>query len=342
MFIKRGVQGVKEIVGVSKKTEDMEVDTTRSTLTTLTKQLKKMNSSFNKLPNMTRNPNNGHVQAMKDASEILEEGNCFSQCHDVFETIDMKSHCYGLKLKEEVLDPIAKFIDICSVLDKRMKALSQRRIDMDAAHGKYESISKKPPNKQTGLLEAERNYNDLRDYYEYFRNEVVEDCNRSIQTIKTSLPQICANCMKGYTDYINDLNETWSSVPTIISAIGEVPLDFEPPYTPTDRSMCNIENVKIKKSEDSTGGFGQSPTVTAYSSLEPTAPTSQAPPVPTSGKTVTAIYDYTAVEEGELSFNEGDVITVIEQTGDWWIGEVNGKKRTIPIKLRTTVMTIMV
>lgn len=38
-----------------------------------------------------------------------------------------------------------------------------------------------------------------------------------------------------------------------------------------------------------------------------------------------AIYDFTATKPDELSFHQGNIITVIENTDDdWWQGELNG------------------
>ena len=41
---------------------------------------------------------------------------------------------------------------------------------------------------------------------------------------------------------------------------------------------------------------------------------------------VTALYDYTAKSAGELSFREGDIISVTECSDDpWWYGSVAGR-----------------
>ena len=46
---------------------------------------------------------------------------------------------------------------------------------------------------------------------------------------------------------------------------------------------------------------------------------------------VKAAYDYTANETGELSFKEGDVITVTAQhASGWWTGELKGARGTFP------------
>ncbi|KAK4700558.1 hypothetical protein P7C70_g5686, partial [Phenoliferia sp. Uapishka_3] len=50
----------------------------------------------------------------------------------------------------------------------------------------------------------------------------------------------------------------------------------------------------------------------------PTAAPTPSEPV---GPTATAIYDYEAAEEGELTFVEGGLITEIEMVSeDWWQG----------------------
>ncbi|PHH75232.1 hypothetical protein CDD82_4532 [Ophiocordyceps australis] len=56
---------------------------------------------------------------------------------------------------------------------------------------------------------------------------------------------------------------------------------------------------------------------------------SLAPPV----ATVTALYDYSAQAEGDLSFRTGDCIELIQRTessNDWWTGKLHGKEGQFP------------
>lgn len=46
-----------------------------------------------------------------------------------------------------------------------------------------------------------------------------------------------------------------------------------------------------------------------------------------------AIFDFEAVESGDLSFSKGDIITVTRKsnrTEDWWTGKVNGREGIFP------------
>src|SRR5271156_5733211 len=50
-------------------------------------------------------------------------------------------------------------------------------------------------------------------------------------------------------------------------------------------------------------------------------------------ETVTALYDYEAQAEGDLSFSTGDVIEIVSRTqneNEWWVGKVNGKEGQFP------------
>ena len=55
-------------------------------------------------------------------------------------------------------------------------------------------------------------------------------------------------------------------------------------------------------------------------------------------ETVTALYDYEAQAEGDLSFSTGEVIEIVSRTqneNEWWIGKVNGKQGQFPGKLHS-------
>ena len=52
-------------------------------------------------------------------------------------------------------------------------------------------------------------------------------------------------------------------------------------------------------------------------------------------ETVTALYDYEAQAEGDLSFSTGEVIEIVTRTqneNEWWIGKVNGRQGQFPGK----------
>ncbi|KAI1429160.1 BAR domain-containing protein [Xylaria sp. FL1777] len=50
-------------------------------------------------------------------------------------------------------------------------------------------------------------------------------------------------------------------------------------------------------------------------------------------ETVTALYDYSAQAEGDLSFRAGDIIEIVSRTNnenEWWTGKINGRQGQFP------------
>jgi len=75
--------------------------------------------------------------------------------------------------------------------------------------------------------------------------------------------------------------------------------------------------------------YGGNQVQAAISSI-PAPPTPQTIP---SMETCTALYDYTAQAEGDLSFSAGSVIQIIQRTSDsngWWTGSINGQTGVFP------------
>jgi hypothetical protein len=61
------------------------------------------------------------------------------------------------------------------------------------------------------------------------------------------------------------------------------------------------------------------------------APRAPAPAAASAGRTATALYDYEAAEDNELSFPEDATVTNLEfPDEDWWFGHYKGKSGLFP------------
>lgn len=91
-----------------------------------------------------------------------------------------------------------------------------------------------------------------------------------------------------------------------------------PPYSPTSAS-----------------GYAPSTALAAAAKSKPPPPKPK--PSRLSGipqaETVTALYDYEAQAEGDLSFSAGETIEIVTRTAndnEWWIGKINGRQGQFP------------
>lgn len=102
-----------------------------------------------------------------------------------------------------------------------------------------------------------------------------------------------------------------------------------PPYSPdggsTDLSRAN-----------STGGQWASAAKAKAAPPPPKPKPGRLSAMP-AAETVTALYDYEAQADGDLSFSAGDVIEVTQRTAnenEWWSGKVDGRQGQFPGKFR--------
>ncbi|CDS09894.1 hypothetical protein LRAMOSA02571 [Lichtheimia ramosa] len=108
-----------------------------------------------------------------------------------------------------------------------------------------------------------------------------------------------------------------------------------PPYTAPPPSNNNNNNYYGQEKSH----YQQPPQPTSYGA-PPSVATSRAPPPPPPAPirkpqqpTARALYDFNGEQDGDLSFREGDVITIVEKSDsqdDWWTGSVGGRQGIFP------------
>lgn len=112
---------------------------------------------------------------------------------------------------------------------------------------------------------------------------------------------------------------------TSISSDTETP---PPPYSPGPAGAVG----DVKSPAMSTGSWGSVAKAKGAAPPPPKPKPSRLSGIP-AAESVTALYDYEAQAEGDLSFLTGDVIEIVSRTqndNEWWIGKVRGKQGQFP------------
>ncbi|XP_035028516.2 intersectin-1 isoform X4 [Hippoglossus stenolepis] len=81
--------------------------------------------------------------------------------------------------------------------------------------------------------------------------------------------------------------------------------------------------IAARSKNTSESGVSESPPNGKRPSPSPTKPSD-------SGEEYVAMYTYESSEQGDLSFQQGDVVMVTRKEGDWWTGVVGGKTGVFP------------
>ncbi|TSK17904.1 Intersectin-1 [Bagarius yarrelli] len=89
------------------------------------------------------------------------------------------------------------------------------------------------------------------------------------------------------------------------------------------KSYVKLISGPVRKSMSIESGSSDSPPTMKRPSPTPNKPMEL-------GEEYIAMYTYESSEQGDLTFQQGDIITVLKKEGDWWTGTVGGKTGVFP------------
>ena len=198
------------------------------------------------------------------------------------------------------------------------------RDECHAATERVHSSANKPPEKQRQFQEeqaaAEVKFNQDKAN---FRQKAVDVEQRKQAFLKNTLVQYSKQIESGQPADPGSLQvPTFEGTPRRPSLASSFDGDG-PAQRDSVKSIANSRGISQEDRRASTQAASSSANLPTdvVASLSKNAPTH-----------VTALYDYTALSDLELSFKAHDVIRVVETAPDgWWTGEVFGKKGQFPI-----------
>ncbi|KAI9488339.1 hypothetical protein BDB00DRAFT_888659 [Zychaea mexicana] len=100
-------------------------------------------------------------------------------------------------------------------------------------------------------------------------------------------------------------------------------------HSPQQQKYSTTTGYQASPPQPSAGGGYNAPAPAPAARAPPPPPPSRKPHEPTAR----ALYDFNGEQGGDLSFREGDIITITEKSGsqdDWWTGTVGGRKGIFP------------
>ncbi|KAF2452923.1 BAR domain-containing protein [Lineolata rhizophorae] len=109
-----------------------------------------------------------------------------------------------------------------------------------------------------------------------------------------------------------------------------------PPYSPSPANNTlspPLSATSIGRANSTGSSWGAAAKAKGAAPPPPKPKPSQLKGQATGVETVTALYDYEAQAEGDLSFTTGDVIEIVQRTdndNEWWTGKVGGRQGQFP------------
>lgn len=174
----------------------------------------------------------------------------------------------------------------------------------------------------TKLSEAESRYKQ-------FVGELIDMKNRLLELKETKYPEYLSNWVRAQLEFYQRCLDAAQGLDNALRQFGPVPLTHTEPFNP---NSVDLGSGDIGSEGDEGPPHAPSSGAGAgYSSAPPPVqrgPPPQAPP--SAGPRARANYAFAAGSPQELSFNAGDVLNILQQSGDWWMAELQGRRGLIP------------
>jgi len=360
----RTTQKVMVKVGKAEETIDIQYNQERDRFLTHYRALKKLNRDLSKYLDNLRDVSLQQSVIAEDFVDLYGNGNSLSQVvvrnQEVSKGIDSARLTHDEQMRADFLDPLSKYVGQCKEAKQRIGILETRKVDMDRYGRDVKGIQEKGTNRSKSQI-AEQKYDAAKANYDALKNELLRDLPRLIDDRVAFLDPTFATYVTGMTEYYRQSARVTGDA---VSAVGHVNRqvihDHPRVITPSETSAATHKMTvgpaspegSHHQSSYASQDYQTSPSPATYttnashvepgfSSEDPYAPTQRAPPpmaprpVPSvpakkQGTQARALFDFAAQEANEVGFRVGDVLTIHNMKGDWWEGELNGKRGLLP------------
>lgn len=226
-------------------------------------------------------------------------------------------------MKHSVIDEIR--IDMKMIKDKDLPDIQviHDKVNHALNDARYWRKNANP----TKLSEAESRY-------KAFAAELVDMKNRLLEVKEEKYPEYVSNWVRAQLEFYRRCLEIAQHLDGQLRTIGPVPLSQ---LRPLDTSLIDLGSGDIGNEAEGEHSPSPSPSP-SQGSIQPAGgygappPVNRGPPpaVPASSARARANYAFTAGSQEELSFNAGEILTIHQRNGDWWMAELNGRRGLIP------------
>jgi len=188
--------------------------------------------------------------------------------------------------------------------------------------------------------EGDKNYIPAKQWDEKYSTQIIDFVNNvhAFRQQKEELhPQFILRSLQSEATLYRTIISQYEMCEAAIRTLGQVePIRFpgffmeNRTYTGATAGEVQHHNPYAGLSTSSPQGYGASPTVVTQ---QTTVVTHSHVPLPTpvaTGPRARALFAFSASSDAELSFQPGDVLSIISQDGGWWTAELNGRRGFVP------------
>jgi len=271
---------------------------------------------------------------------------------------DQMEKYYG----ENFYQPIERYLTQYKVIEERIAERNTRLVDMDRYNSEVKTLMSRPDTVPTKLQLAKDKADAKRVEYSTLNEELIQDIQKLIADRSRFFDALFANLVQAQTEYLSgsaqslsELNSKFVNVnrtavrnwPRTITdpsqsafrGVSAVEVCSSPQGSPNPSANSSFDPNMGQGGMDPNMGMAQQPASMGMVQQQPQmGNTSFDPNQPSPGISLNkpsvvkakALYPFQGQDASELTFQFNEEIVVLRQGGEWWEGELNGRRGLFP------------
>jgi len=326
----RAKQKIAVKMGKSEETIDITFNQETERIVETKKIIKTANKDAAKLLDLMKQLCVAQAALAEDFYSLYEASaplyNAVTKNQDIVKLIDAARVQFDEQMKADFTDPVSKYIGQFKDIKARIVVRDTRKIDMDRYAKEVKNYQEKA--KTDKLDPAVHKLEVAKSNYTSLNNELLHDMPALFEDRIPFFDPIIATYVTGMAEFYRQAAKASSEILGMVSHIDRASVHDHP------RVVTSPESSSATHTQTTTGT-----TITASAPSEkPKTEISSAPmPVahpkpsaPASTKQAKALFEFNAQDSTELGFKVNDIITILSTNGEWWEGELHGKRGLLP------------
>ncbi|ELP90000.1 hypothetical protein EIN_403140 [Entamoeba invadens IP1] len=222
--LSRSIFSLKNEIGINQRILDPDYENMKQNLLNTSKEFTTILKNVEHLPQTIVELFTCHLSILSSLKNCVqmsknseESTNQIASTTEVFQNLQISAGRYKNKILNELMTPLKTYNQQFIELLNRCKVAEKRKEDFDFASEKLSEISKK--GKQSKMLQAQQNYSDAKDKYEWLKLELIEDATKLIQDCEVVTLPVVRNLLIGFNDVVNSIKTSWEKVPEMIDKL---------------------------------------------------------------------------------------------------------------------------
>jgi len=254
---------------------------------------------------------------------------------------------------ENFYQPIERYLTQYKLLEERITERNTRLVDMDRYNAEVKSLMSRNDTVPTRLQMAKEKAEAKRAEYTDLNEELIRDIQRLISDRSRFFDALFANLVQGQTEYLGGSAQSLSQVESNFADVNRTSVRTWPTVV-TDPAQSAFSGSSASEGV-SQGTMASTPSATGEQfnaaaagsaavggataggaattgtgSSIPLQKSSAPPPSGPPAVKAKALYPFQGQDASELSFQFNEEINVLRQGGEWWEGELRGRRGLFP------------